>query len=91
MSCGRPHATPCDEVLDHLYEFIDSELATADLSRIREHLDECAPCLREYGIEEQVRAVVKRSCRDAAPEQLRAKVLLKIRQVRIEVSGDPAV
>jgi mycothiol system anti-sigma-R factor len=87
MSCGRPHETPCDEVLDHLYEFLDNELPDSDLGRIRQHLDECGPCLREYGLEETVKSLVKRSCHDAAPDALRSKVLLKIQQVRVEIQG----
>ena len=85
MSCGKPHATPCEEVLDHLYEFLDNELDDADCVKIREHLDECSPCLREAGIEEHVKAMVRRSCNDPAPEELRQKVLLRIRQVRVEM------
>lgn len=87
MSCGKPHATPCDEVLDHLYEFIDNELPDGDCARIRQHLDECGPCLREYGIEEAVKTLVKRSCHEPAPEALRAKVLVTIQQVRTEISS----
>lgn len=86
MSCGKPHGTPCAEVLDHLYEYIDHELPVADLSRMRQHLDECGPCLREYGLEEAVKALVKRSCTEAAPESLRSRVLVQIRAVTVEIS-----
>jgi mycothiol system anti-sigma-R factor len=72
-------------VLDHLYEFIDNQLGDGDCSKIRQHLDECGPCLREYGIEEAVKSLVKRSCCEPAPEELRAKVLVKIEQVRLEI------
>ena len=87
MSCGKPHATPCAEVLDHLYEFLDSELPDSSCAQIRQHLDECAPCLREHGIEEAVKSLVKRSCSEPAPDALRAKVLVKIQQVRVEITS----
>ena len=53
MSCGKPHETPCTEVLDRVYSYLDGELeATDGKAKIRQHLDECGPCLREYGLEE---------------------------------------
>ena len=85
MSCGNHHETPCIEVLARVYTYIDGELATADCASIQHHLEECGPCLREFGIEEEVKAVVKRSCHDPAPAELRAKVLLRISQVQIEL------
>ena len=93
MSCGKPHETPCSEVLARMYEFIDNELAEADWAKIRQHLDECWRCLEEYGLEEAVKAVVRRACCDTPPRDLRAKVMLRIRQVRVELlksdSPDP--
>ncbi len=83
MSCGNPHETPCSEVLDRIYEFIDGEIADADKRHaIKHHLDECGPCLQEYGLEEQVKSIVRRSCSDPAPDELRAKVLRHIADAR---------
>lgn len=82
MSCGKPHETPCSEVLDRLYEYIDGELGGEPCHAIKDHLEECSPCLKEFGLEEVVKAVVKRSCSDPAPPELRAKVLLRIETVR---------
>ena len=88
MSCGNYHQTPCSEVLARVYTYLDGELPVQDKHAVKQHLDECGPCLREFGIEEEVKLLVKRSCADPAPEELRAKVLLRIRQVRVEMSGD---
>ena len=82
MSCGNPHETPCAEVLGRVYEFIDGEIDGDRKQVIKSHLDECAPCLREFGLEEQVKAIVKRSCHDPAPAELRAKVLAHIEAAR---------
>jgi anti-sigma factor (TIGR02949 family) len=89
VSCGNPHETPCEEVLDHLYEYLDGEMPSELRVKFRQHFVECAPCLRQHGLEEVVKALVKRSCSEHAPEELRAKVLLKIRQVRVEVDIPP--
>jgi mycothiol system anti-sigma-R factor len=85
MSCGNPHETPCAEVLDRVYEYIDGELDGYGVHKIKEHLDECSPCLKEFGLEEAVKAIVKRSCSDPAPPELRAKVLSHIAAARSEL------
>jgi mycothiol system anti-sigma-R factor len=82
MSCGNPHETPCSDVLDRVYEYIDGELDGGSVHQIKEHLDECSPCLKEFGLEEAVKAIVKRSCSDPAPAELRARVLAHIAAAR---------
>ena len=82
MSCGKPHEMPCAEVLDKLYEFIDHEVGPDAKARIKHHIEECGPCLQEFGLEEQIKAIVKRSCSDPAPTELRIKVLERIAQAR---------
>jgi mycothiol system anti-sigma-R factor len=74
---------PCTEVLERVYSYLDGEADEAACAKIRQHLDECGPCLREYGLEEAVKRLVHRHCgHDAAPGELRIKVLTRIRQVR---------
>ena len=86
MSCGKPHDKDCSEVLDRVFFFIDNELKDADFSEIQEHLDECGPCLQKYDLERTVKTLVARSCSEHAPEGLRDKVLLRIRQVQVEIT-----
>jgi len=88
VSCGNPHETPCSEVLDKIYEYIDGEVDGDRAHEIKHHLHECGPCLREYGLEEAVKSIVKRSCHDQAPAELRAKVLGRIQAVRVELRGE---
>jgi mycothiol system anti-sigma-R factor len=86
MSCGKHHDTDCSEILERVFFFIDHELPTADTARIQHHLDECAPCLQKYDLERTVKALVQRSCAEHAPPGLRDKVLLRIRQVQVEIT-----
>ena len=86
MSCGSPHDKDCSEVLERVFFFIDNELPTADSSEIQHHLDECGPCLQKYDLERTVKLLVQRSCSEHAPEGLRAKVLLRIRQVQSDLT-----
>ena len=88
MSCGQPHDKDCSEVLERVFFFIDNELAGADVAEIQHHLDECGPCLQKYDLERTVKALVARSCSEHAPEALRDKVLLRIRQVQVEISDN---
>lgn len=86
MSCGKPHETPCSEVLARVYSYLDGELDFVGCAEIRQHLDECGPCLREYGLEEVVKKLVHKHCgRDMVPSDLRARVLIRIQEVRMEL------
>ena len=86
MSCGDHHDTDCSEVLAAVYQFLDGEITDSRKHVIREHLDECAPCLRQFGIEQEVKALVARCCgSDRAPEALRIKIITRIQQVRVEL------
>ena len=86
MSCGKPHDTDCSEVLERVFFFIDNEMEQADHDQIAEHLDECGPCLQKYDLERTVKSLVARSCTEHAPESLRERVLLQIRQVQVEIT-----
>ena len=88
MSCGKHHETPCDEVLQRVIVFIDNELEEADCATIQQHLEECGPCLKEFDLETKVKALVKKSCSEHAPETLRERVLLSIRQVQITITEE---
>ena len=86
MSCGRPHEVPCSEVLARVYSYLDREIEDAGCAEIREHLDECGPCLREYGLEEAVKRLVHKHCgAEPVPSELRTKVLSRIQAVRVEL------
>jgi mycothiol system anti-sigma-R factor len=86
MTSGLPHFTSCADVLARVYEFIDHELADADCAHIQEHLDECGPCLREFGLESMVKDVVKRGCvNEPVPTDLRSRVMYRIREVQVQI------
>ena len=88
MSCGEPHETPCSEVLEAVYLYLDGEQDSSHRDAVRVHLDECSPCLRQYGLEQAVKALVARSCgSDPAPSNLRDRVMVRIREVRVEIDA----
>jgi mycothiol system anti-sigma-R factor len=88
MSCGDPHDVDCSKVLAAVYLYLDGEMQHQDLQEVRQHLDECSPCLQEYGIEREVKVLVARSCCESAPDGLREAVVARIQAVRAELRLD---
>lgn len=86
MSCGKPHAHDCAEILANLYLFLDNEINEASCAEIRAHLIECGPCLAKYDLDRVVKDLVARSCWELAPEPLRDRVLLSIRSVSVQIT-----
>ena len=68
----------CDDVIAHLFEYLDSEMTDDDADRMRAHVAECSPCLAELSIDEMVKRLLRRSCAEQAPEHLRLKIHLQI-------------
>lgn len=86
MSCGNPHETDCGEVLERVYQYLDGELDDLAVGKIKQHLDECGPCLSEYDLDVALKALVRRSCgNDSAPEDLRTRIMLHITEVRLQL------
>jgi mycothiol system anti-sigma-R factor len=88
MSCGNPHETDCRDVLDRVYEYLDGELTPHDVAKIRQHLDECGPCLSQYDLDEVLKALIRRSCAcETAPDTLRQRIMVRITEVRLQLDG----
>ena len=86
MSNRDAHELDCSDVVEAVYLYLDGELATEAIEEIRQHLDECSPCLREYGVEQEVKSLIARSCCESAPEQLRVAIQQRLEIVRSQTS-----
>ena len=64
----------CDEALAHLQEYIDCEMSEVDTVRLEEHINGCDTCQAEVGLEQRLRALLRRSCMEEAPLHLRERV-----------------
>ena len=66
----------CREVLQRAYLFLDEEvLSVEERTQIQVHLEECAPCLEQYGLEREfVFATTRLKGRDECPQKLKAKI-----------------
>jgi mycothiol system anti-sigma-R factor len=72
----------CENVLDEVYLYLDLECSDQRRQLIKQHLDECSPCLREYGIEQEVKALVARCCgAENAPDELKARLRAKLAEL----------
>jgi mycothiol system anti-sigma-R factor len=82
VNAGDRDGASCREVLEEVYLYLDLECDDARRQRIGVHLDECRPCLREYGIEQEVKALVARCCGDeTAPQALRERLRVKLAEL----------
>ncbi len=91
MSCGNHHDTACSDVLAAVSAYLDGECADHDAQHIATHFEECAPCLKEYGIYQEVKLLVARSCGcDPVPDEVRARVVSRIRAVSVTWHTDAA-
>lgn len=71
-----PHAEDdaCAAAVERLWSYVDHELDPTEADELREHLEECSPCLEEYGIDVVLKTVVRRGCQESAPETLRVRI-----------------
>ena len=74
----------CEDALTELYTFLDGELTTDKREHIRQHLDDCNPCLEHYDFEAELRIVISTKCRESVPESLKAKIAASLADLQSE-------
>ena len=72
--CNDPSKGGCDDVLHDLYGFLDGELTEDRKDLIRHHLEDCGPCLEAFDFENELKALVARTCHDEVPDGLRERI-----------------
>ena len=68
--CGTGGDLDCDRALAELERYLDGELPASELDTVRDHLAACYPCADRATFEEQLRAIVRERCAEAAPPTL---------------------
>jgi len=85
----RMHYVDCSYALQRVFLYLDGEIGEVDAAEARQHIADCTPCLREYGLEEEVKRLVRRSCcGEPVPAGLRSRVMIRLHQVSVEVRSD---
>lgn len=79
---AKPHGH-CDDVVESMYLYLDEEqLSAEERTRVRDHLDECIPCLESFEFEAEFKQIIKTKCKDEVPahvfEKVRAKLSIEI-------------
>lgn len=66
----------CEEAFRRLDDYLDRELSTEETGLVREHLEICAGCAREFAFEASVLTGVREKLRQIdLPESLQARIL----------------
>jgi mycothiol system anti-sigma-R factor len=69
-----------------MYSYLDREVDQVTYAQVKVHLEECGPCLREFGLEEVIKRLVHKHCgHEQVPADLRQKVLTRIEAVRTQM------
>ena len=88
MSEHRHDPHDCSSVIEQVYAFHDHELSAEEADEIREHLMACEPCLDRFQVEEAMRMLIRRCCReDVAPKGLRVRIQASFTE-QVEVESD---
>ncbi len=75
-----PVDADCAEVIAEVWTLLDGECTPETKEKLRRHLEECPGCLRHYGVEERIKALIARKCSgDKAPRGL-------VERLRVEIS-----
>jgi mycothiol system anti-sigma-R factor len=69
----------CREFLGRLQMYLDGECELDLEVAIRSHLNDCPPCFDRAEFERELRAMIARRCKDAAPQGLVDRVIAALR------------
>ena len=66
----------CEEAFRRLDDYLDRELSTEEMALVKEHLEICAGCAREFNFEESLLNGVRSKLRQIElPPTLQARIL----------------
>ncbi|WP_410645641.1 mycothiol system anti-sigma-R factor [Amycolatopsis sp. lyj-346] len=81
MCEGASDKVRCEEALHDIYLLLDRECSPERDAALRAHIEDCPPCLEEYGIDEHIKQLLARKCGgDHAPAELKSRLRASIRQ-----------
>jgi anti-sigma factor (TIGR02949 family) len=72
----------CDKAKAELEEYIHNELTIGEAADIAEHMENCVDCSGEHLVGLTLTQKVKQACNEKAPEDLKAEVLSRLRELQ---------
>ncbi len=77
----------CDDSLEKLYLYLDSELDKANTEHIRTHLEECTDCFVSFDFEKRLKRVVHDRLQEKVPSHLLDKIKTAINEAETHSPG----
>ncbi|HEY2993238.1 MAG TPA: zf-HC2 domain-containing protein [Methylomirabilota bacterium] len=77
----------CSEIRARLHAYVDGELMASDIAEVDGHCMECRQCAALVSAEREFRQLLRRQPRDAAPSELRAHIIRRIRRDAVFAKG----
>ncbi len=72
----------CDDSLENLYLYLDTELDQVNSDSIRSHLDECSDCFGSFDFEQRLKKVVHDRLQEQVPDNLVNRIKAAIHEDR---------
>lgn len=86
MTSSEHNDYDCSRARLQLYEYLDGEMDPDDIAKIREHLAQCGPCLKEYDLDQMLKELVRRACHcETAPTELRMQIMSRITTINLRI------
>jgi mycothiol system anti-sigma-R factor len=70
----------CSEMRARLHAYVDGELTVSDIAEVDGHCMGCQECAALVGAERDFRALLRRQPHDAAPSELRGRILRRVQR-----------
>lgn len=64
----------CEEAVEKLWQYLDRELEGEASTQLQQHLQQCRECFSKAEFERHLRAILRRSCGEQAPPELRERL-----------------
>lgn len=77
----------CSEVRTGLPAYVDGELTVSEITEVEDHCLECRQCAGLVSAEREFRQLLRRQPREAAPADLRTRILRRIRREAVVAKG----
>lgn len=73
----------CNDFITRLFALFDAELEAGEEITLRTHVANCPDCTKHAEAEQHIRAILRRSCTERAPETLRMRVHAQLTVLRL--------
>lgn len=64
----------CEQVIQNIWDYLDREMCSTDVSEIEKHLDLCRGCYSRIEFEKILREKMKNSTEHCCPEKLKQRI-----------------